>query len=95
LKGGHVPKKSVMPTSETIAEPIATDRQASPGRPMPQNDRAATTKPSMATIQKAPAMGVAVAVGSAGSNHERRGLHPPVGSLGRSAIQMSAPSAPP
>ena len=54
LATGQVPRKSTIPTIETTAEATATGRHR-PSGPMPQHRMAAATKPTIETIQNAPA----------------------------------------
>jgi len=73
LKGGHVPKKSMMPRVETIEEASASCLHASPGTRTPQNDMDAATNPIMDRTQKMLAAIPAVGAASEGNTHDRAG----------------------
>lgn len=92
LKASHVPRKSVMPTIDTIEEAMASCLQASPGTTTPQNEAAAATNPIVDNTQKMLATVVAAGRASEGNSYDLAGSQEPV-LPPMVAIQISAPSA--
>jgi len=75
---GQVPRTSVMPTAETIADATESCLHSSPGRRTPQKDIAAATNPIADTTQKTPATTVDADGARDGKSQNRAVAHRPV-----------------